>query len=201
MVGASVGLPHDYVSDRLFMYLRVDNDADVAEMDAAIRALREAGHPRVTIRIADKLAIAGEFFRWEYATAIAGALLEVNPFDEPNVTEAKDATKALLHSYQEQGRLPAEAPLMTRAGLEIYADEVTLEPLRELCHQHGFDGGDAVGVIAAQLAGSRAGDYFAFLIYFTPTPEEEAVDRAYTAPLAPRDQARRHYRLRSAISA
>ncbi len=173
VVGASVGLPHDYVSDRLFIYLRLDNDADVAEQDAAIRALREAGHPRLTIRVADKLAIAGEFFRWEYATAIAGALLEVNPFDEPNVTEAKDATKALLHHVQQTGRLPDHAPLMTRAGLALYADEATLEPLRELCHQHGFDGSDAVGVIAAQMAGSRAGDYFAFLIYFSPTPAEE----------------------------
>ena len=173
VAGASVGLPHDYVSDRLFIYLRVDNDSDVAEQDAAVRALREAGHPRVTIRLADKLAIAGEFFRWEYATAIAGALLEVNPFDEPNVTEAKDATKALLHVYLENGSLPAEAPLMTREGLEVYADGVTLEPLRELCHQHGFDGNDAVQVIAAQMAGSRAGDYFAFLIYFTPTADEE----------------------------
>ena len=173
VVGASVGLPHDYVSDRLFIYLRRDKDADVAEMDAAVRALREAGHPRVTIRIADDLGIAGEFFRWEYATAIAGALLEVNPFDEPNVTEAKEATKALLHSYQEHGALPAEEPLMTRDGLEVYADEKTLAPLRELCHQHGFDGGDAVQVIAAQMAGSRAGDYFAFLIYFTPTIDEK----------------------------
>ena len=173
VVGASVGLPHDYVSDRLFIYLRLDNDADVAGQDAAIRALREAGHPRVTIRIADKLDIAGEFFRWEYAAAIAGALLGVNPFDEPNVTEAKDATKALLDSYQAHGALPAGEPLMTRAGLEVYADEKTLAPLRELCHQHGFDGSDAVQVIAAQLAGSRAGDYFAFLIFFTPTPEEE----------------------------
>ena len=85
-------------------------------MDAAVRALREAGHPRVTIRLADKLAIAGEFFRWEYATAIAGALLEVNPFDEPNVTEAKDARKRCCKATGEQGSLPADAPLMTRPG-------------------------------------------------------------------------------------
>ena len=173
VVGATIGMPHDYVSDRLFIYLRVDNDADVAEKDAAVRALREAGHPRVTIRLADRLAIAGEFFRWEYATSIAGAMLKLNPFDEPNVTEAKDATKALLTIYQDKGNLPADEPLMTREGLEVYADEVTLEPLRELCHQHGFDGSDAVQVIAAQMAGSRAGDYFAFLVYFTPTHEEE----------------------------
>ena len=173
VVGATVGLPHDYVTDRLFIYLRVDNDADVAEKDTAVRALREAGHPRVTIRLADRFAIAGEFLRWEYATAIAGALLKLNPFDEPNVTEAKDATKALLETYRRDGSLPAEQPLMVRTGLELHADNATLEPLRELCHQHGFDGSDAVGVIAAQMAGTYASDYFAFLIYFTPNAEEE----------------------------
>ncbi len=172
VAGATIGKPHDYVTDRLFIYLRVDNDPDVAEKDAAVRALREAGHPRMTIRLADRFAIAGEFFRWEYATAIAGSLLGVNPFDEPNVTEAKDAAKALLKVVAEQGSLPAETPLMTRDGLELYADEVTLEPLRELCHHHGFDGNDAVQVIAAQMAGTNAGDYFAFHIYFTPDANE-----------------------------
>ena len=173
VVGATIGMPHDYVTDRLFIYLRVDNDSDVAEKDAAVRALREAGHPRVTIRLADAFAIAGEFFRWEYATAIAGAILTVNPFDEPNVTEAKDATKALLQIVETQGSLPADAPLMMREGLELYADEVTLEPLRELCHHHGFDGNDAVQVIAAQMAATNAGDYFAFHIYFTPDADEK----------------------------
>ncbi len=177
VVGATIGMPHDYVTDRLFIYLRVDNDADVAEKDAAVRALREAGHPRVTIRLADSFAIAGEFFRWEYATAIAGAILKVNPFDEPNVTEAKDATKALLAEHQAKGQRPGEAPVMTRDALALYADETTLAPLRELCHQHAFDGSDAVQVIAAQMAGTNAGDYFAFLIYFTPTADEERLIR------------------------
>ncbi|MCY3780657.1 MAG: bifunctional transaldolase/phosoglucose isomerase [Chloroflexi bacterium] len=172
VAGATIGMPHDYVTDRLFIYLRVDNDADVAEKDAAVRALREAGHPRVTIRLADRFAIAGEFFRWEYATAIAGAIMQVNPFDEPNVTEAKDATKALLHAYQETGGLPSADPVMSSDGLELYAEETTLEPLRELCHQHGFDGEDAAQVIAAQMAGTNAGDYFAFLVYFTPSSDE-----------------------------
>ncbi len=172
VVGATIGKPHDYVSDRLFIYLRVDNDPDVAEKDAAIRALREAGHPRVTIRVPDKQGIAGEFFRWEYATAIAGRLLQVNPFDEPNVTEAKEATKALLHIYAETGRLPADEPVMRRDDLQLYAAEATLQPLRELCQQHGYDGGDLAQVIAAQMAGTHAGDYFAFLLYFSPDDEE-----------------------------
>ena len=172
VVGASIGLPHDYVTDRLFVYLRVDNDADVVEMDSAVRVLREAGHPRVTLRLEDSLSIAGEFLRWEYATAIAGALLRVNPFDEPNVTEAKDATKALLATWQETGSLPQSEPIMTREGLQLYADEPTLQPLRELCRQHGFDGSDVAQVIGAQMAGTRAGDYFALLVYFTPNADE-----------------------------
>ena len=173
VVGATIGRPHDYVSDRLFIYLRVDNDPDVVEKDAAIRALREAGHPRVTIRVAEKNGIAGEFFRWEYATAIAGSLLGVNPFDEPNVTEAKEATQALLQVTKDSGRLPADEPIMRREGLQIYADETTLEPLRELCQQHGYDGGDPVQVIAAQMAATQAGDYFAFLVYFSPDEAEK----------------------------
>ena len=89
VVGASIGKPHDYVTDRLFIYLRVDNDPDVAEKDAAVRALREAGHPRVTIRLADSFAIAGEFFRWEYATAIAGAILGSTPLTSPTSPKPK----------------------------------------------------------------------------------------------------------------
>ncbi len=172
VVGATIGMPHDYVSDRLFIYLRVDNDRDVAEMDTAVRTLREAGHPRVTIRLPDSHAIAGEFFRWEYAAAIAGRLLGINPFDEPNVAEAKDATKRLLEIVQREGSLPPEAPVMTADGLELYADSRTLAPLRELCQQHGYDGADLAQVIAAQLASTRAGDYFAFLIYCDLDAEE-----------------------------
>ncbi len=172
VVGAAIGLPHDYVTDRLFVYLRVDNDADVAQMDAAVRTLREAGHPRITLRLEDPLAIAGEFLRWEYATAIAGILLRVNPFDEPNVTEAKDATKALLDIVRQSGSLPQSEAIMTREALQLYANEGTLGPLRELCQQHGFDGSDVAQVIGAQMAGTKAGDYFALLVYFTPTAEE-----------------------------
>lgn len=173
VVGATIGHPHDYVTDRLFLYLRVDEDDDVDEKDLAIKTLREAGHPRVTLRIPDKFALAGEFFRWEYATAIAGVILGVNPFDEPNVTEAKEATKALLETYQEAGSLPQDEPIMTGEGLAIYSDQTTLDPIRELCKQHGYDGNDIVQVIAAQMAGTHAGDYFAFLIYMTPTDAEK----------------------------
>lgn len=175
VVGATVGKPHDYVTDRLFIYLRVDDDVDIDEQDAAIKALREAGHPRITLRVPDKYAIAGEFFRWEYATAVAGIMLGVNPFDEPNVTEAKEATKALLKVYQEEGSLPSEEAVISNDGVSMYADSTTLDPLRELSKEHGYDNNDLIQILAAQIAGTHAGDYYAFLIYFTPTEAEKEV--------------------------
>ena len=178
IVGATVGKPHDFASDRLFVYLRVDNDPDVEELDAAIRTLREAGHPRVTLRLPNAYALGGEFFRWAYATAIIGAILQVNPFDEPNVTEAKEATKAALEVYQQTGQLPSSTPVLSADGVELYADESTLAPLRELCRAHGYNADSLAEVLAAQIAGTHAGDYFAILAYLTPTPELEEELRA-----------------------
>lgn len=168
IVGATIGKPHDYATDRLFIYLRVDEDADTEQMDEGIRILREAGHPRVTLRLPDAYAIAGEFFRWEFATAVAGQMLGVNPFDEPNVAEAKEATQQLLRHYQEHGQLPQIAPIMSQDGVSFYSNDATLNPLRELCRSHGYDSNSMVQVLGAQIAGTNAGDYFALLCYFTP---------------------------------
>lgn len=168
VVGTTIGKPHDYVTDRLFIYLRLDGDADAEEKDAGIRALREAGHPRITIRLQDKTELAGEFFRWVFATAVAGAIAAINPFDEPNVTEAKDATKALLNHYQTAGVLPTTEPLIKGDNVLLYSDENTITPLREMCQSHGYDASSRTEMIAAQIAGTHAGDYFALLAYLTP---------------------------------
>ncbi|GAB1421026.1 bifunctional transaldolase/phosoglucose isomerase [Anaerolineales bacterium] len=171
VVNATVGKPHDYATDRLFIYIRVDDDEDVDELDHGIRILREAGHPRVTVRLADAYSLAGEFFRWEFATAVMGYILEVNPFDEPNVTEAKNATQVLIDYYNEHGQLPKQTPVMTRNNVALYANDTTLDPLRTLCHAHGYDNTSLVEVLAAQFAGTHASDYFAFLVYVTPDEE------------------------------
>ena len=177
VVGASPGSADDYGNDRLFVYLRVDNDSDVADADAAMRALMEAGHPLVTIRLPDTLSMAGEFFRWEYAAAAAGALLAVNPFDEPNVTEAKDATKALLRSYQESGALPAQMPDLESENLALYSDAATLAALKERCAAGSHDSGDISELIAAQIMSAREGDYFALLVYLDASDQEWALLR------------------------
>lgn len=92
-----------YGRDRLFVYLRLDGEGS---QDAAVQRLQDAGHPIVRLDLRDKYDLGGEFFRWEYATAVAGALLEINPFDQPDVQLAKDQTDRLLAEYQLTGRLP-----------------------------------------------------------------------------------------------
>ncbi len=171
VVGTTVGNPHDYASDRLFIYLKVEGDPANDELDERVKALREAGHPRMTILLKDVYALGGEFFRWEYATAVAGKLLEVNPFDEPNVTEAKDITKRLLEQYQRDGSLPSPVPVAERGAVKLYADKHSVSILRELSASHGFSNEDITELLAAHITGTGAGDYFAVLGYLNPTPE------------------------------
>jgi hypothetical protein len=172
VVGASVGKPHDYVSDRNFIYLKVDGDPGNPELDESVRALREAGHPRVTLMMRDTYALAGEFFRWEYATAIAGYILGINPFDELNVTESKQNTARLLDEYIANGALSSSEPLLKQDGVRLYVSGHTLAGITEICKAHGFKRDDLVQVLAAQIVGTRAGDYFALLAYL---PQEPAI--------------------------
>jgi len=97
------GPPEVYGDDRLFVAVSLGGDAEV---ERAVAPLEGAGHPVVRLRLADPYDIGAEFFRWEMATAAAGVLLEINPFDEPNVAQAKDATQAALATFKDRGRLP-----------------------------------------------------------------------------------------------
>lgn len=174
VVGGTVGNPHDFSSDRLFIYLRVDEDPSNEALDNGIRTLREAGHPRVTLYLPNKYALAGEFFRWEYATAVAGKILDINPFDEPNVTESKKNTGRLLSYYIDHKSLPPVDPAFTEGNVTLYADEKTLHTLSELALQHNYNSGDVSGMLAAMINSTRAGDYFALQAYLPNTPEINA---------------------------
>ena len=101
--GEPVGSPKVYGDDRLFVHVRMDSDPD----NAAVRALEKAGQPVVTLTLRDKLDLGAEFLRWEIATAIAGSVIGIDPFDQPNVQESKDNTKRVLAEYRAKGRLPA----------------------------------------------------------------------------------------------
>jgi glucose-6-phosphate isomerase/transaldolase/glucose-6-phosphate isomerase len=110
VAGERLGDPDDYGDDRLFVHLRMEGDAN-DEADAALERIRAAGHPVVTLALHDRYDLGAEFFRWELATAVAGAVLGINPFDQPNVQEAKDVTAAVLREYQASGSLPTPAPV------------------------------------------------------------------------------------------
>ena len=140
-----VGAPENYGDDRFFVYMR--SAAADARQDAAVTALERAGQPVVRIAVDRHESLGREIFRWEMATAIACATMGVNPFDEPNVTEAKVATSALLAQHAAEGKLPA-------------ATDDTCEV------------GD-VDRIRAHLATATPADYVAFCAYVLRTPARD----------------------------
>lgn len=174
IAGATVGKPHDYTTDRQFVYLKLEGDPDTDTLDAEVRSLREAGHPRVTLLLKDKYALAGEFFRWQFAAAVAAQLLRVNPFETENVEESKRNVARIIGHYKHSGELPADHAVMSREAISLYSSEDTLAPLRELCSEHGYDSGSLVEVLAAQLIGTMSGDYFGLLAYLPPLPEVDS---------------------------
>jgi transaldolase/glucose-6-phosphate isomerase len=105
VAGEPLLAPDFYWIDRLFVYLRLKTDDNKAT-DAAINALKTSGQPVIVLEMKDKLDLGAEFFRWEFATATAGKILSIHPFNQPDVQRAKDATERILSDYVKSGRLP-----------------------------------------------------------------------------------------------
>ncbi|HEV2413982.1 MAG TPA: glucose-6-phosphate isomerase, partial [Candidatus Dormibacteraeota bacterium] len=141
--GEPVGKPAVYGDDRLFVYIRMDADPP----NRAVQALERAGQPVVTLTMRDKLDLGGEFFRWEVAVAIAGSILGIDAFDQPNVQESKDNTKKVLASFKSRGKLPP-------------AESV--------------DVAKAKAGVASLLKKAKKGAYFAIMSYTARTPQSEA---------------------------
>ena len=107
VVGEPLGAPDAYSNDRVFVALLLEGE-DNRGLEAKLEALERAGHPVIRLTLRDKYDLASEFFRWEMVTAVAGAVMRINPFDEPNVTEAKEITQALLRQYEQERALPEQ---------------------------------------------------------------------------------------------
>src|SRR5579862_2280740 len=169
-----VGPPAVYGSDRLFAYLRLAADQDAAQ-DAAVAALEAAGQPVVRIVVSDTLQLGQEFFRWEMATAVAGSVIGINPFDQPDVEASKIKTRELTTAYEKTGALPPEAPFFTGDGIKLFADprnEAELKPKAT----------SLVAALQAHLGRAGAGDYVALLAYIERNPAHiEALRRLRTA--------------------
>ncbi|MFN8061192.1 MAG: bifunctional transaldolase/phosoglucose isomerase [Vicinamibacterales bacterium] len=158
--GERLGDPATYGDDRVFVYLRLESAA-LVEQDAAVIALEQSGAPVVSVSIGGPYMLGQEFFRWEMATAVAGAVMGLNPFDQPDVEASKIATRRLTTAYEEHGTLPGETPLWADGVTTIYAEAAYGERLRATVS--GF--GTLDQFLRAHLSTLQPHDYFALLAY------------------------------------
>ncbi len=152
-----IGEPGVYGDDRILTVLRLGDEDP--EFDAEVGALRGAGIPDVTMQMDDLFDLAAEFFRWEFATAVAGAALGIDPFDEPNVKESKDNTRRVLDQYVKSGKLAGESATASDDGISVFG-----VPGRQ----------DIDGALTEFLSAVREGDYVALMAYVSPNSENEA---------------------------
>jgi transaldolase / glucose-6-phosphate isomerase len=156
--------PDTYGSDRVFAYLQLANKTNKAQ-DAAVAALEKAGHPVIRITLPNVYTLGQEFFRWEIATAVAGSIIGINAFNQPDVEASKIETKKLTSQYESTGSLPAESPFFTSKDTKLFADERNTAAL---------SGGKTLGeVLKTHLSRIGAGDYFAVLGYIPMNAENE----------------------------
>jgi transaldolase / glucose-6-phosphate isomerase len=163
-----LGPPEVYGNDRVFVYLRLEGGVDQTQ-DSQMDALRKAGQPVVRIDMADVYDIGQEFFRWEIATAVAGSIIGINPFNQPDVEASKVATRQLTAEYEKTGKLPAETPIVEENGIKLFTDERNAQNLK------GLAGGQLSlsGLLRAHVSQLVPGDYFALLAYIEMNQRHE----------------------------
>ena len=164
----SLATPEVYGSDRVFVYVRLESGVDAGQ-EAKVDAIEKAGHPVVRITMADTYDLGAEFFRWEIATAVAGSIIGINAFNQPDVEASKIATRELTSAYEKTGSLPAEKPVVEDGGIKLFTDE---KNAAELAKAAGSDKSLA-GYLKAHLNRIKAGDYFAVLGYIQMNGEHE----------------------------
>jgi len=157
-----LGAPEVYGKDRVFVYARLDSAPDAGQ-DAGVEALAAAGHPVIRITLNSAYDLGQEFFRWEVATAVAGSILGINAFNQPDVEASKIATKKLTTEFEEKGSLPAEKPALVEDGISLFGliEAKTLE-----------------NCLRSHLNSLKNGDYFALLAYIQMDEENETALQA-----------------------
>jgi transaldolase / glucose-6-phosphate isomerase len=156
--------PTVYSNDRVFAYLRLASKPSKAQ-DAGVAALEKAGHPVVRITLPNIYNLGQEFFRWEIATAVAGSILGINAFNQPDVEASKIETKKLTSQYEVTGSLPPESPFFEDKSIKLFADVKNTAALK--------GGAKLADVLKMHLSRAGAGDYFGVLGYLTMNPANE----------------------------
>ena len=156
--------PEAYGSDRVFAYLRLETKPDKRQ-DAAVTALEKDGLPVVRISVKNTYNLGQEFFRWEIATAVAGSIIGINPFNQPDVEASKIETKKLTSEYENTGSLPPESPFLETEGIKLYADQKNTAALQ--------NSKTLVDALKFHLDRINANDYFGVLAYITMNQQNE----------------------------
>jgi transaldolase / glucose-6-phosphate isomerase len=166
----ALGSPDKYGNDRIFAYVRLEPAPDAAQ-DAKMAALEKAGQPVVRIAVSDTYSLGQEFFRWQIATAVAGSIIGINAFNQPDVEASKIVTKQLTSEYESKGSLPPEKPIVEDAGFKLFTDDKNAAHLAKAAGpDHSLK-----NYLRAHLARLGAGDYFALLAYVEMNPQHEAL--------------------------
>ena len=160
IVGEPLLAPGDYGSDRVFAYIKLQSSG-YSDLDLKMRALEDAGLPVIRVVVSDIYDLGQEFFRWEAATAVAGSILGINPFDQPDVEASKDETRKLTAQFEKAGTLPAETPIFQNDDIQIFADQELSFDLKPQIGAHA----SVSDFLRAHFNQIHPGDYFAILAY------------------------------------
>ncbi len=163
----------NYGDDRVFVYLKLKDLGDNS-LDEKLDALSTKGHPVVAIELADKMNLGQEFFRWEFATAIAGAIMEINPFNQPDVEAAKVEAKKITEKYEETGELPKETPFYQEKDIKLFTSDKYAAQLDKFIE----DEKSLEKYLEAHLAHLQENDYFALLAFIERNEENEKLLQA-----------------------
>src|SRR5579863_690134 len=163
----ALAAPATYGSDRIFAYMRFTAAPD-SDQDAKVTALEAAGQPVIRISMNDTHDLGQEFFRWEIATAVAGSIIGINAFNQPDVEASKVVTRKLTSEYEQKGVLPAEAPIIADGNIRLFADPRNAATLAETSREKSV-----AGYLRAHLARVNPGDYVALLGYIEMNRDHE----------------------------
>ena len=157
--GEPLTAPASYGNDRIFIYFSLAGEDD-PEQESMVASLEQAGEPVVRIMLEDRYTLGQEFFRWEVATAVAGSVMRLNPFDQPDVEASKIEARRITDAYESTGSLPQQQPLATAGQLALFTDARNATELTALA-----DGPGVAALLKAHFSRIAAGDYVALLAY------------------------------------
>ncbi len=164
-------LPADaYSEDRIFVSLKLKDSEPIEELIGGLQDLKTAGHPVIEIEIHDIYDLGQEFFRWEFATAVAGAIMKINPFNQPDVEAAKIEARKITDEYEKTGSLPDETPFFEENGIQLFSSTEYSNELTDI-----IDETTLAGYVEGHLWNLAENDYFAILAYIEMNAETEEI--------------------------